>query len=220
MKHHTHFQIIQPKDQFWVEIYHLMNSIVQPRPIAWISSISPAGQVNLAPFSYFNICSMNPPIISNSIFYNRDGSEKDTLRNIKATGKYVVGTVSYEASEKANLSSAPYDSTVNEFEAADVLAVDRGAGQPPFIGESPVQLVCRLHQTISLGEGAGVGTLVLGRVEEIHLSQNLKDFEWKEGVPPEQMDTVGRMGSDFYTKTRETFRIPRATVNKGHFGKL
>ena len=76
MSRHTEFFGIQPKDHFWVEIYHLMNSIVQPRPIAWISSISADGAVNLAPFSYFNICSMNPPIISNSIFFNRDGSEK------------------------------------------------------------------------------------------------------------------------------------------------
>ena len=93
------FSGIQPKDHFWVEIYHLMNSIVQPRPIAWISSISSGGVVNLAPFSYFNICSMNPPIISNSIFFNRDGSEKDTLKNIKTTKKYVVGAVSFTAAE-------------------------------------------------------------------------------------------------------------------------
>ncbi|MFQ5717656.1 MAG: flavin reductase family protein, partial [Nitrospinales bacterium] len=82
------YYAIHPKDQFWVDVYHLMNSIVQPRPIAWISSISENGDFNLAPFSYFNICSMNPPVISNAIFYNRDGSEKDTLKNIKATHQY------------------------------------------------------------------------------------------------------------------------------------
>ncbi len=214
MTTHSHFHSIHPQDHFWVDLYHLMNSIVQPRPIAWISSISPAGQTNLAPFSYFNICSMNPPIISNSIFFNRDGSEKDTLRNIKATMKYVVGTVSYEASEKANLSSAPYDSDVSEFEAAEVSQVDRGVGEPPFIGESPIQLVCKLHQTIPLGKGAGVGTLVLGQVEEIHLSKNLGDLEWQKGIVPEKLDNVGRMGADLYSRTRETFSMPRATVKK------
>ena len=211
---HSEFFGIQPKDHFWVEIYHLMNSIVQPRPIAWISSVSETGALNLAPFSYFNICSMNPPIISNSIFYNRDGSEKDTLKNIKATGKYVVGTVSLEAAEKANLSSAPYDSNVNEFNEAQVQPIARENGEPPFISESPVQLVCELNQTLSLGQGAGVGTLVLGNVKEIFLSVQLKDSEWQKGISPERMNNVGRMGADFYTKTTDVFQMARATVNK------
>jgi flavin reductase (DIM6/NTAB) family NADH-FMN oxidoreductase RutF len=214
MNRHTEFSGIQPKDHFWVEIYHLMNSIVQPRPIAWISSISSSGVVNLAPFSYFNICSMNPPIISNSIFFNRDGSEKDTLKNIKATKKYVVGTVSFKASEKANISSAPFDASVNEFEEANVHSIDRGSGEPPFISESPVQLVCELNQTLALGQGAGVGTLVLGNVKEIYLSNEVKDCEWQKGIPPEVMNNVGRMGGDFYAKTTDVFRLARATVNK------
>ncbi len=211
---HTEFFDIHPRDHFCVDIYHLMNSIVQPRPIAWISSVSDTGTFNLAPFSYFNICSMNPTIISNSIFYNRDGSEKDTLKNIKATGKYVVGTVSYHAAEKANLSSAPYDSGVSEFDAAKVQPILRGPGEPPFISESPVQLVCELNQTIPLGQGAGVGTLVLGNVKHIHLSIQLKDIEWQKGISPEHMGNVGRMGADFYAKTSDVFQMPRATVNK------
>ena len=211
---HTAFFDIHPRDHFWVDVYHLMNSIVQPRPIAWISSVSDKGTVNLAPFSYFNICSMNPPIISNSIFFNRDGSEKDTLRNIKATGKYVVGTVSFQAAEKANTSSAPYDSSVSEFDEAEVQPILRGSGEPPFISESPVQLECELNQTIQLGQGAGVGTLVLGNVKKIHLSTQLKDTEWKKGISPEVMGNVGRMGADFYAKTSDVFQMPRATVNK------
>ena len=214
MNRHTEFSGIQPKDHFWVEIYHLMNSVVQPRPIAWISSISSGGVVNLAPFSYFNICSMNPPIISNSIFFNRDGSEKDTLKNIKTTKKYVVGTVSFKAAEKANISSAPFDSSVNEFKEAKVHSIDRDSGEPPFISESPVQLVCELNQTLPLGEGAGVGTLVLGNVKEIYLSNDLKDCEWQKGIPPEVMNNVGRMGGDFYAKTTDVFQLARATVNK------
>lgn len=213
MKPESSFQVIDPKKQFWVDIYHLMNSIVQPRPIAWISSISSEGDINLAPFSYFNICSMNPPIISNSIFFNRDGTEKDTLRNIKDTQGYVIGTVSFAASQKANLTSAPYQAPVNEFDAADVSPVDRGPGLPPFIGESPVQLICELFQTLPLGEGAGVGTLVLGQVREIHLSPDLSDVEWQKGIPPKRMDNVGRMGADYYTRTREIFQMARATVN-------
>ena len=211
---HTEFFDISPKDHFWVDIYHLMNSIVQPRPIAWISSVSDMGIFNLAPFSYFNICSMNPTIISNSIFFNRDGSEKDTLKNIKATGKYVVGTVSFNAAEKANLSSAPYDPAVSEFGEALGQPILRGPGGPPFISESPVQLVCELNQTIPLGQGAGVGTLVLGNVKKIHLSTQLKDIEWQKGISPELMGNVGRMGADFYAKTSDVFRMPRATVNK------
>jgi flavin reductase (DIM6/NTAB) family NADH-FMN oxidoreductase RutF len=211
---HTEFFDIHPRNHSWVDIYHLMNSIVQPRPIAWISSVSDTGTFNLAPFSYFNICSMNPPIISNSIFYNRDGSEKDTLKNIKATGKYVVGTVSFLAAEKANHSSAPYDPGISEFDEAKVQPILRGPGEPPFISESPVQLVCELNQTILLGQGAGVGTLVLGNVKKIHLSTQLKDIEWQKGISPERMGNVGRMGAAFYAKTSDVFQMPRATVNK------
>ena len=105
---HTEFEAIDPAQQFWVDVYHLMNSIVQPRPIAWIASVSKQGEHNLSPFSYFNICSMNPPVISNSIFFNRDGSKKDTLKNIEATRRYVVGRVSSDTAERANLSSAPF----------------------------------------------------------------------------------------------------------------
>ena len=126
MAPHTEFDSIHPAKEFWVDVYHLMNSVVQPRPIAWISSVSAEGRFNLAPFSYFNICSMNPPVISNAIFYNRDGSEKDTLKNIKATQNYVVGFVSFDAAEKANLTSAPFDSAVDEFGEAQVRSIDRG----------------------------------------------------------------------------------------------
>ena len=209
---HTEFFDIHPKDNFWVDIYHLMNSIVQPRPIAWISTVSDKGKFNLAPFSYFSICSMNPTIISNSIFFNRDGSEKDTLKNIKATGKYVVGTVSFQAAQKANTSSAPYDSDISEFDEADIQPIPREPGDPPFISESPVQLECELNQAIPLGQGAGVGTLVLGNVKTIHLSRQLKDLDWQKGIAPEVMNNIGRMGADFYAKTSDVFQLPRATV--------
>lgn len=214
MSEHTGFTAIHPQDHFWVDIYHLMNSIVQPRPIAWISSISADGKRNLAPFSYFNICSMNPPIISNSIFFNRDGSEKDTLKNIRATGEYVVGTVSYASAEKANLSSAPFEPGVSEFEEAGVAFIERGPGKPAFIAESPVQLVCEPQKILPLGSGAGVGTLVLGGVREIYLSRDLENVEWRKGIPPEVMDNVGRMGADYYTRTTDLFRMERPIVKK------
>lgn len=214
MSLHKDFMSIRPRESFWVDIYHLMNSIVQPRPIAWIASISQEGTHNLSPFSYFNICSMNPPIISNSIFYNRDGSEKDTLRNIKAARKYVVGVVSYETAQKANLTSAPFGPEVDEFAEAEVSYLERGPDEPRFIAESPVQLACELNQIVKLGEGAGVGTLVLGDVKEIFLSRKLDLDRWQKGVPPEALDNVGRMGADYYSRTTEVFQLERPSVKK------
>lgn len=214
MTPHRSFFSIQPEKEFWVDIYRLMNSIVQPRPIAWISSLSAAGVRNLAPFSYFNICSMNPPIISNSIFFNRDGSEKDTLRNIKATRHYVVGTVSFDNAEKANLSSAPYDPDISEFDEVGISVVERGPGKPPFIADSPVQLVCELNQALALGEGAGVGNLVLGDVREIWITDQYQNIDWKQGLSPELLDNVGRMGADLYSRTSDRFSLVRATVPK------
>lgn len=212
---HTEFLAITPEKRPWVEMYELMNSIVQPRPIAWIATVSANGIHNLAPFSYFNICSMNPPIISNSIFYKRDGSEKDTLTNIKATRRYVVGTVSLDVAGKANQSSAAYASDVDEFIEADVKYVDRGPNVPRLVAESPVQLICELHQLIKLGEGAGVGTLVLGEVKEILLSRKLENIRWeKDGISPDIMNNVGRMGADYYSKTSDLFTLPRPTTKK------
>lgn len=214
MTFHTKFSPIQPKEHFWVEVYHLMNSVVQPRPIAWISTVSDDGIHNLAPFSYFNICSMNPPVISNAIFYNRDGSEKDTLKNIKATRKYIVGVVSSDAAEKANRSSAPFDSNTDEFVEAGVGFIDQGPNEPRLIAESPVQLKCELNQIVRLGEGAGVGTLVLGNVREILLSTQLDHIEWQKGIPPDVMNNVGRMGGDFYAKTTDLFQLVRPDLKK------
>ncbi|QPJ64323.1 MAG: flavin reductase family protein [Candidatus Nitrohelix vancouverensis] len=205
----TEFVSIRPEEHFWVEIYHLMNSVVQPRPIAWISTVSEKGTYNLAPFSYFNLCSINPPVISNAIIYNRDGSEKDTLRNIKATGKYVVGNVSYENANSANVSSAPFGPEVDEFVEADVAFIDRGPNEPRLIADSAVNFICELNQTVKLGEGAGVGTLVLGNVKEILLSESLSNLDWKKGLPPELLKNVGRMGADHYAKTSDLFQLGR-----------
>ena len=158
---------------------------------------------------------MNPPIISNSIFYKRDGSEKDTLVNIKATRRYVVGTVSLDVVAKANQSSAGYASDIDEFVEADIKYVDRGPNAPRLVAESPVQLICELYQIIKLGEGAGVGTLVLGQVKEVLLSRKLENISWeKDGVPPDIMNNVGRMGADYYAKTSELFTLPRPTTKK------
>lgn len=214
MSIHTEFNRVDPAKQFWVEVYHLMNSIVQPRPIAWISTVSETGNHNLAPFSYFNICSMNPPIISNSIFFNRDGSEKDTLINIKATGRYVVGTVSADIAEKANLSSAPFANGVDEFSEADVRFVEDSSKGPRLIAESPVQLKCELNRCVALGQGAGVGTLVLGNVVEILLSKKLGDIDLKKGIPPEALNNIGRMGADHYARTTDIFQMPRPVIKK------
>ncbi len=209
MNNNKEFFSIRPDEHFWGEIYHFMNSVVQPRPIAWISTLSGKGMFNLAPFSYFNICSMNPPVISNAIFYNRDGSEKDTLRNIKTTRKYVVGNVSFENVKNANISSAPFGSEIDEFSEAKVSFIDRGSHEPRLIADSPVNFVCELNQTVKLGEGPGVGTLVLGNVKEIMLSKEISNIDWKKGLPPEIVKNVGRMGADYYTKTADLFQLGR-----------
>ncbi len=205
---------IIPSEHSWRDIYQLMNSVVQPRPIAWISTVSPEGCHNIAPFSYFNICSMNPPMISNSIFYNRDGSKKDTLNNIEATGKYVIGTISFSSVEKANLSSAPLSFDQDEFEKAQIPFIDRGAGNPRFVADCLVNMVCELNQVVSLGEGPGVGNLVIGYVRNIVLSSKLGEIEWKKGLPPNLLDNVGRMGGGFYSKTRDVFELKRPEVPK------
>ena len=212
---HTEFFDIHPKDHSWVNIYHLMNSIVQPRPIAWISSVSDTGTFNLAPFSYFNICSMNPSGYLQLHFLQPRWFGKRHVKKYQSNGQIRRRDGLLPCPLKKQIALPPPSTpSVSEFDEANVQPILRGNGEPPFISDSPVQLVCELNQTILLGEGAGVGTLVLGNVKQIYLSTQLKDIEWQKGVSPERMGNVGRMGADFYAKTSDLFRMPRATVNK------
>jgi len=195
------------------ELYKVLLGCVVPRPIAWVSSQSENGVLNLAPFSFFNAFSADPPIIGLGIGMKRkknaDGSSdlvpKDTLANILKTKEFVVNMVSYHLAEKMNRSSGEFDATISEFEQTGLTPQPSKVVKPPLVGESLVSMECKLFQQIELPRSS----IILGEVLCIHLKDEVWDGEF---IKHDVLNPVGRLGGTAYCKTDSTFDMPRPRV--------
>ncbi len=186
--------------------YALMIGSIQPRPIAWVSTVSPAGVPNLAPFSFFMGICANPMSLCFSPSNDRHGRKKDTLLNIEATGQFVVNVVNEALAAKMNQSSAPYPYGVSEFEKAGVAAAPSTAVKPPRVAESPVSFECERIQIVRLGDGALAGNLVIGKVVRIHCADRL----YNGGrIRHQDLGAIGRMEGAWYSRTNDAFELPR-----------
>ena len=199
------------------EIYGILLNSVAPRPIAWVSSLSASGQPNLAPFSFFNCVSVDPPMLAFSPGLrqrkdtdpNPHGEPKDTLRNIRETREFVVSVVTYDLRELMNATSGEYDATINEFELAKLTAVPSQAVRPPRVGESPVSFECKLHQIIDFSPRPTGSSLVIGEVVAVHVDDGLL----KDGrIDANSLDLIGRMGGIQYTRTTDRIELARPKV--------
>lgn len=191
----------------WRELYPLAISIVLPRPIAWVSSLSADGVRNLAPFSFYNMVSANPPVVMFCPSVKRDGSEKDSLRNVSATGEFVVATATEALAEKMNRCSAEVGPEVDEFEWAGLTPAPARFVRPALVAESPVNLECRLLEIKRFGDQPGAGCLVFGRIVAVHVDDAVLAQDGL--VDPRKLKAVGRMGRLTYTRTTDTFDLPR-----------
>lgn len=181
------------------DVYQLLTRCVAPRPIAFVSTLSPEGAPNLAPFSYFNLGGLKPPSLVFCPVNDREGRTKDTLYNIERTGEYVVHVVTREMAPRMNLTSFTFPRGVNEFLEAGFTPLPSVRVRPPRVAESPVAMECRLHQIVTHGEGPLAGNYVIGEVLLIDVRDDLLDAA---GLPdPVRMGLIGRMGGDFYTET-------------------
>ncbi len=201
--------IIDPADVDRRERNALITGIVGPRPIAWVSSLAPDGSANLAPFSFFNAFSFDPPTVAIGPG-SRQGVNKDSLRNVKATGEFALSVVSHELAERANGSSGEFPPEVDEWEVVGVTREPCEVVAPPRVAESPAALECRVRQVVELGEGdRASNALILARVLRIHI----RDDAFEAGqVLPEVLDLVGRMGGDEWSTTRDRFTLPRPST--------
>jgi flavin reductase (DIM6/NTAB) family NADH-FMN oxidoreductase RutF len=185
---------------------NLINGLIYPRPIAWVSTISADGTRNLAPFSFFNAFSFNPPTIGVSPG-SRQGIPKDTLANIRATGEFVINLVSVLLADTANATSAELAPDIDEWELAGVTPVASEMVAPARVEQAPAALECRVHQIVELGADGPSNSLVIGRVLRVHVLEDALDEQY---LPrPEALDLVGRMGGEVWTRTREQFILPR-----------
>jgi flavin reductase (DIM6/NTAB) family NADH-FMN oxidoreductase RutF len=198
--------IIDPHSLDRMERNALINGLIAPRPIAWVSSLSPDGRRNLAPFSFFGAFSFDPPVIGVGPG-SRQGTNKDTLRNVKATGEFVVNLVNRHLAETANACSAEFDSEVDEWSVTDLAEAASDAVRPARVAEAPAALECRVMQILELGSAdRASNNLVLAWVVRIHI----RDDAINGCVPlPDRLDLVGRMGGDLWCTTRDRFVLPR-----------
>lgn len=189
------------------DMYRMMISVITPRPIAWVSTVSPRGIPNLAPFSFFNGVAANPPTVVFSPVNRRDGSKKDTILNIEQTPEFVVNVVSFGQAEPMNDTSAELPYEESEFEKCGLTPLPGEKVKPPRVKEAKVHLECVLHQIVHVGEGPLAANLVIGRIVLMHVDEAVLGAD---GLPdPQKLDTIGRMGGEAYARTTDLFELPR-----------
>ena len=190
------------------DVYQALIGIVTPRPIAWVTTISHAGVVNLAPFSFFNVFGGQPAIVAFSPALKPDGSKKDTLRNIEANGEFVINVATSELAAQVNLSSTALDYDDSEVTLTGLTTIPSVTVKPPRIQESPAHLECVLRQLLSFGTHPGAPTMVIGQVVRIHIA----DDALTDGLPdPRKLRTIGRLGQNYWCHTSGLFEQPRPT---------
>jgi flavin reductase (DIM6/NTAB) family NADH-FMN oxidoreductase RutF len=195
-------QDIDPASIPAADVYALLVGCVVPRPIAFVSSLSSSGVPNLAPFSFFNAGGANPPSLVFSTLTSGTGRDKDTLRNVRETGEYVVHIVPYGLRERMNQTSAEYAPEVDEFEAAGFTKVPSVKVKPWRAAECPIAMECRLHQIVQHGQGPFHANYVLGEVLLFHVAESLLTGL---RVDSASIDAIARLGGPNYTRvTKES----------------
>lgn len=195
------------------ELYRTLLIAVGPRPIAWVSTLSKSGQPNLAPFSFFNVVSANPPMLGFSPGTRTlaDGVEpKGTLVNVRETGEFVINVVTYELAEAMNVTSGDYQHGVNEFELAKLATRPSQVVRSPQVAASPVSFECKLDRILDFGNPV-TSSLVIGEIVVLHLEERVL----REGrLEADALDLIGRLGGMQYTRTTDRFEMQRPVVQR------
>ena len=189
------------------DAYALLISVILPRPIAWVSTVSADGRGNLAPFSFFQGVTANPPTLLFVAANTREGAKKDTLRNIEATGEFTVNLVPYSLAEAMNATSASLPHGESEFERFGVRPAPSARVKPPRVADSPVSLECVLDRIVSVGEGPLAGNVIFGRILHAHVDDAVLGADGRPD--PVKLDLIGRLGGEGYVRTRERFDLRR-----------
>jgi len=191
------------------ESYPWMINAINPRPIAWVSTISADGRTNLAPFSFFQGVCANPPTLLFTGANDRTGRKKDSIVNVEQVPEFVVNIVSYALREPMNATSAPLPHGESEFEKFNIATEPSYRVRPPRVALSPVAFECRLDRIVRIGDGPLGGNVVFGTILCAHVSESVLGPDGR--IDPHKLDTIGRMGGDFYSRTTELFSIHRPT---------
>jgi flavin reductase (DIM6/NTAB) family NADH-FMN oxidoreductase RutF len=190
---------LDPKELSVPILHQYLLGSIGPRPIAFASTVDKEGNRNLAPFSFFNVFSANPPIlIFSPARSGRMNTTKDTHNNVKEVAEVVINVVTYDMVHQMSLASSPFEAGVDEFEKAGFTPVASDTIRPFRVKESPVQLECKVLEVKELGENGGAGNLVICEVLKIHISESVLDQ--KGMIDQEKIDLVSRMGGNWYCR--------------------
>ena len=193
---------LDPKTLPIPKVHQYLLGAIGPRPIAFASTIDAEGNHNLAPFSFFNVFSANPPIlIFSPARAGRSNTTKDTYNNVKVTPEVVINVVNYNMVHQMSLASSPYPPGTSEFTKAGFTALASETIKPMRVAEAPVQFECKVNQVIELGTEGGAGNLVICEVTRIHIREEVLDAAGM--IDQKKIDLVARMGGNWYCRADE-----------------
>lgn len=203
------FVDVESAERSWRDIYRLCIGFINPRPIALVSTVALDGVRNLAPYSFYNMVSGNPPVVLFCPTFRRTGGSKDTLQNVKDTGEFVIATVTAEIAPQMNQCAAELPPEQSEFEFSGLTPAPAMKVRAALVQESPVNMECRLRQILTTGEGPGGGNIVLGDILAVHVADHILDADGL--VDPHRLTTVGRLGGAWYANADNPYemRIPQ-----------
>ncbi len=207
---------LKTEDLSAVQLQDYLQYAIAPRPICFASTIDADGNINLSPFSFFNMFSTKPPIcVFSPARRVRDNTTKHTLENVLQVKECVINIVNYDMVQQMSLASTEYAKGVNEFEKAGFTMLKSELVAPPRVAEAPVQFECVVNQVISLGESHGAGNLVLAEIKLIHINKNILTSEGK--IDQEKIDLVARLGGDWYCRVTKDnlFKVAKPLAKLG-----
>ena len=195
---------IDPREMARKDFYNVLLAALNPRPIAWVSTVGEDGVFNLAPFSFFQGISAKPPIVCFSVASKRDGEKKDTLRNAESGEDFVINTVNEELAELMNQTSAEYPPEVDEFKETGLTPIKSELVKSPRVAESPVNMECQVNQIIQFGESPEFGSLIIGEVVCMHVKD---EFCVNGEVDGWKLMNIGRLWGKYYCRLTDTFEM-------------
>ncbi len=207
---------VDPKEIPISKLHHYLLGSIGPRPIAFASTIDKEGNRNLAPFSFFNVFSANPPIlIFSPARSGRTNTTKNTHDNVKEIAEVVINVVTYDMVHQMSLTSSPFEAGVDEFEKAGFTPIASDTIRPFRVKESPVQIECKVLEVKELGQNGGAGNLVICEVQKIHIDDEVLDEN--QMVDQQKIDLVSRMGGNWYCRANDAsmFEVDKPITTVG-----
>jgi len=198
------------------QLQNYLQYAIAPRPICFATTIDQQGNINLSPFSFFNMFSTNPPMcIFSPARRVRDNTTKHTLENVLEVKQCVINVVNYPMVQQMSLSSTEYAKGVNEFEKSGFTMLPSQIVKPPRVAEAPVQMECIITEVIHMGENPGAGNLIMAEIKLIHIKEEILDADGK--IDQTKIDLVARLGGDWYCRVtpESLFKVAKPLTTLG-----